>query len=82
MRFGSKKENACKQELEVCSEVMMSSVMESEVTGETPEAWKLYILPEIPQVPLSGHFLHFLNSFIGKGKGWVFKASHIFQFSW
>ncbi|XP_058242106.1 exocyst complex component 3-like isoform X2 [Hemibagrus wyckioides] len=53
MRFGSKKENACKQELEVCSEVMMSSVMESEVTGETPEAWKLYILPEIPQVPLS-----------------------------
>lgn len=67
MRFGSKKENACKQELEVCSEVMMPLVMESEVTGETPEAWKSYILPEVHKVPLSGHFLQFYRQ--GEGVG-------------
>ncbi|XP_047668681.1 exocyst complex component 3-like protein 4 isoform X2 [Tachysurus fulvidraco] len=50
LRFGSKKENPCKQEqLEVCQGV----VMMSELTEETAEAWKVYKLPEIPLVPLS-----------------------------
>ncbi|XP_060728394.1 exocyst complex component 3-like protein 4 [Tachysurus vachellii] len=54
LRFGSKKENTCKQQLEVCQGVMMPSETKiSEVTEETAEAWKVYKLPEIPLVPLS-----------------------------
>ncbi|XP_060781830.1 exocyst complex component 3-like protein 4 isoform X2 [Neoarius graeffei] len=54
MFFGSKKENTPKQEQLSSKEVLLSSEEKtSEVTGGTAKVWKLYILPEIPPVPLS-----------------------------